>query len=81
MFARVAWGKVKPGSWQAYEQVYHDEILPDTRTVSGLVFRELLHHCWDLPCLTMRLGHLNAHPAQLAAGPAKLAAQGAAIEL
>ena len=20
MFARVAWGKVKPGTWQAYEQ-------------------------------------------------------------
>jgi heme-degrading monooxygenase HmoA len=42
MFARVAWGKVKPGTWQAYEQVYHDEILPDTRNVRGLVFRELL---------------------------------------
>jgi hypothetical protein len=32
----VAWGKVKPGTWQAYEQVYHDEILPDTRNVRGL---------------------------------------------
>ena len=42
MFARVAWGKVKPGTWQAYEQVYHDEILPDTRNIRGLVFRELL---------------------------------------
>jgi heme-degrading monooxygenase HmoA len=42
MFARVAWGKVKPGSWQEYEQIYHDEILPETRTVRGLVFRELL---------------------------------------
>ena len=42
MIARVAWGKVKPGTWQEYEQVYHDAILPDTRNVNGLVFRELL---------------------------------------
>ena len=42
MLARVAWGKVKPGTWQEYEQVYHDAILPDTRPVRGLVFRELL---------------------------------------
>ena len=42
MLARVAWGKVKPGTWQEYERVYHDAILPDTRDVRGLVFRELL---------------------------------------
>ena len=42
MLARVAWGKVKPGTWQEYEQVYHDAILPETRSVKGLVFRELL---------------------------------------
>jgi len=38
----VAWGKVKPGTWQEYEQVYHDAILPETRPLKGLVFRELL---------------------------------------
>ena len=47
MFARVAWGKVKPGTWQEYEQVYHDAILPDTRNVKGLVFRELLQGADD----------------------------------
>ena len=47
MFARVAWGKVKPGTWRDYEQVYHDAILPDTRNVKGLVFRELLQGADD----------------------------------
>src|SRR5436190_1208904 len=42
MFARLAWGKVKPGTWGQYEQLYHDEILPRTREVKGLRFRELL---------------------------------------
>ena len=28
MFARLAWGKVKPGTWEQYEQLYHDEIIP-----------------------------------------------------
>jgi heme-degrading monooxygenase HmoA len=35
-------GKVKPGTWQEYEQPYHDTIMPETLDVSGLVFRELL---------------------------------------
>jgi len=47
MFARVAWGKVKAGSWQDYEKLYHDEILPDTRNLKGLVFRELLQGADD----------------------------------
>jgi heme-degrading monooxygenase HmoA len=38
----VGESEAKPGTWQEYEQVYHDAILPDTRTVKGLVFRELL---------------------------------------
>lgn len=42
MFARIAWGRVKPGTWDEYEQVYRDEILPGTRYVKGLRFRELL---------------------------------------
>ena len=42
MFARVAWGEVKPGTWAEYEQLYRDEILPQTRGVEGLRFRELL---------------------------------------
>jgi len=42
VFARVAWGKVKPGTWQDYEQFYHDEVLPKTRELKGLAFRELL---------------------------------------
>ena len=47
MFARVAWGKVKPGTWQAYEQFYHDEVIPKTRDLEGLVFRELLQGADD----------------------------------
>ena len=42
MFARVAWGKVKPGTWEEYERLYHDEILPGTRNIKGLHLRELL---------------------------------------
>jgi heme-degrading monooxygenase HmoA len=42
MLARVAWGKVKPGAWDAYERVYREEILPASRNVKGLRFRELL---------------------------------------
>lgn len=42
MFARIAWGRVKPGTWDEYEQIYRDEILPGTRYVKGLRFRELL---------------------------------------
>ena len=42
MFARVAWGKVKPGSWEEYERIYREEILPASRNVKGLRFRELL---------------------------------------
>ena len=47
MFARVAWGKVKPGTWQEYEQFYHDEVIPKTRDLKGLVFRELLQGADD----------------------------------
>jgi heme-degrading monooxygenase HmoA len=47
MFARLAWGKVKPGTWDQYEQLYHDEILPKTRNVKGLRFRELLRDADD----------------------------------
>ena len=42
MFARVTWGKVKPGTWEDYERLYHGEILPATREVKGLHLRELL---------------------------------------
>ena len=42
MFARVAWGKVKPGTWDEYERIYREEIVPQTREVKGLHFRELL---------------------------------------
>jgi heme-degrading monooxygenase HmoA len=47
MFARMAWGKVKTGTWEAYERIYHEEILPGTRDVKGLRFRELLRGADD----------------------------------
>ncbi len=42
MLARVAWGKVKPGTWEEYERLYREELLPASRDVKGLRFRELL---------------------------------------
>ena len=47
MFARLAWGKVKPGTWDDYERIYHEEILPATRDVKGLSLRELLQGADD----------------------------------
>ena len=41
MFARVASGKVKPGTWEDHERIYHEEILPRTRDVKGLHLRKL----------------------------------------
>ena len=35
MIARVAWGKVKPGTWQQYEQLYRDEILEKVKKEAG----------------------------------------------
>ncbi len=47
MLARVAWGKVKPGSWEEYERVYREHIVPASRGVKGLHFRELLRGADD----------------------------------
>jgi heme-degrading monooxygenase HmoA len=47
MFARVAWGKVKAGSWDDYERIYREEILPASRGVRGLHFRELMRGTED----------------------------------
>jgi heme-degrading monooxygenase HmoA len=47
MLARVAWGKVKPGSWDDYERIYRDAIVPASRGVKGLHFRELLSSTED----------------------------------
>jgi heme-degrading monooxygenase HmoA len=47
MFARLAWGKVKSGTWGEYERIYHEEILPATRDVKGLSLRELLQGADD----------------------------------
>jgi heme-degrading monooxygenase HmoA len=42
MLARVAPGKVKPGAWEEYKRAYREEILPASRGVKGLRFREPL---------------------------------------
>jgi heme-degrading monooxygenase HmoA len=42
MLARVAWGKVKPGTWDEYERTYREQIVPASKGVKGLRFRELL---------------------------------------
>src|SRR5215471_20120262 len=47
MFARVAWGKIKPGMWDQYERIYREEIVPASRNLKGLRFRELLRGAED----------------------------------
>ena len=57
MFARLAWGKVKPGTWDDYERIYHEEILPATRDVKGLSLRELLQQ--TRPTLWLRIAAIS----------------------
>jgi heme-degrading monooxygenase HmoA len=46
MHARIAWGRVKPGHWDAYEQIYLDEVLPAERP-TGLRGRILIRDTSD----------------------------------
>ena len=42
MYVRVAWGRLKPGSWDEYERYYTEHILPVTQGMTGLNGRQLL---------------------------------------
>jgi heme-degrading monooxygenase HmoA len=42
MARRTTPSKVKPGTWDRYERIYREEIVPASRGVKGLRFRELL---------------------------------------
>lgn len=42
MFARVLWGKVKPGMWDNYERYYNEKVVPPTQKMKGFRERRLL---------------------------------------
>jgi heme-degrading monooxygenase HmoA len=42
MFARVLWGKVKPGMWDEYERYYNEKVVPPTQKMKGFRERRLL---------------------------------------
>lgn len=46
MHARITWGKVKPGHWDAYEEIYRRETLADGRP-QGLRGRVLVRDTDD----------------------------------
>ena len=35
MLARVAWGKVKPGTWDEYEHTYREQFVPGEQRREG----------------------------------------------
>ena len=47
MFARVVWGKLKPGKWDEYERDYNDKILPKSRQIKGFRGRRLMRGIED----------------------------------
>ncbi len=42
MYARVLWGKVKPGMWDDYERYYDEKVVPPTQKMKGFRERRLL---------------------------------------
>lgn len=42
MYARVAWGRLKPDAWAEYEELFTRLVVPKTAELPGLVRRLLL---------------------------------------
>lgn len=42
MYARLVWGKLKPGMWDEYERGYSEEVVSRTRQIKGFRGRRLL---------------------------------------
>ena len=42
MYARVHWGKIKPGMWEEYEGYYNQQVLKSTDGMQGFRGRRLL---------------------------------------
>jgi len=42
MYARVHWGKIKPGLWDEYEKFYDQQVVKSTESMKGFRGRRLL---------------------------------------
>ena len=42
MYLRIAWGKLRPGTWEEYERHYCEKIVPSDQEFDGLLDRQLL---------------------------------------
>jgi heme-degrading monooxygenase HmoA len=42
MYARLVWGKLKPGAWTGYERFFREKTVPATEGTEGLLQRYLL---------------------------------------
>ena len=47
MYARVVWGKIKPGKWEEYEREYNKTVVPKSREIKGSRGRRLLRGVED----------------------------------
>ena len=47
MILRMAWGKVRFGTWDQYEKLYKSDVEPTVNSVKGLAVRELLRSTED----------------------------------
>jgi heme-degrading monooxygenase HmoA len=42
MYARLVWGRLKPGAWEGYERFFREKTVPLTQDTKGLLLRYLL---------------------------------------
>ncbi|NIO09704.1 MAG: hypothetical protein GTO40_17560 [Deltaproteobacteria bacterium] len=47
MYARVVWGKIKPGMWDEYEKEYNEQVVSRTRQIKGFRGRRLMRGVED----------------------------------
>lgn len=47
MFAHVAWGRLKEGTWEEYERIWREQVLPTVGEIPGLKRRMLIHSTDD----------------------------------
>ena len=47
MFIRMVWGKLRPGTWEEYERLYHERLANTAGNIPGLKERQLLRGTED----------------------------------
>jgi len=47
VYVRLVWGKLRPGTWERYEQHYHERVVPSSKGIKGLSERQLLRSTED----------------------------------